>query len=478
MTKRERSFNKKIYALLGIVVGATAFTTIGILSNHSDNDTRGPLKNEPVVSKKQSKEASDVLVPKEESTEKMVKDTYKKYGIDSSEEREPIIYASDYLKPQEIQSVANVIREQQKVDVKESEETTPSPVPIPTPEILDPEPTIPPEQPVVPPVVISDPVIHYQAGAVVIKGSNFNPYNYFTVEDSLDAAVLLTIDVSMFTTETVGQQAFKVTATNKFGRTATATIPILVSSVPEISVLNQPIVSVIGHSFDPLSVVSAFDELSGDLSHVLQVTSSDVNTEEEGLYNVSFSVTNTAGVSSTATIKVYIKNEAPTITAPDVIHEINQEFDPLDNVTAVAFNGEIIEVTEESILENTVDSSTEGTYKVVYQVKDRFGKESERVERTVIVENEAPIVESEGMIFFEGDLITQENILSKLTITDREDDKLGLPVGVSIDLEQFSEIDTTAPGEYPLTITAVDSMEKATMITLIIQVKPIEENEN
>ncbi|MCB7112444.1 immunoglobulin-like domain-containing protein, partial [Agathobacter rectalis] len=77
---------------------------------------------------------------------------------------------------------------------------------------------------------------------------------------------------------------------------------------------------------------------------------------------------------------------------------------------AKAYNGEIILVSENDIVENTVDPNTEGSYKVVYQVRDRFGKASEKVERLVIVQNHAPVLHGiKDLSFHVGTNITLDD---------------------------------------------------------------------
>lgn len=65
----------------------------------------------------------------------------------------------------------------------------------------------------------------------------------------------------------------------------------------------------------------------------------------------------------------------PVINVEDKIIKLGDAFDPLDDVTAVdALGNDITEKIE--VEENTVDTSKEGEYKVVYKVVDENGKEA------------------------------------------------------------------------------------------------------
>ncbi|WP_416324532.1 polysaccharide lyase family 8 super-sandwich domain-containing protein [[Eubacterium] hominis] len=76
-------------------------------------------------------------------------------------------------------------------------------------------------------------------------------------------------------------------------------------------------------------------------------------------------------------------NTKPVIHANGTVLLIHSDFDPLANVTATdAEDGEIT-LTNANIIENTVDTSKEGFYEVVYQVTDLDGN---TVEKTIIVQ--------------------------------------------------------------------------------------------
>ena len=77
----------------------------------------------------------------------------------------------------------------------------------------------------------------------------------------------------------------------------------------------------------------------------------------------------------------------PVINAEDKIVNLGDEFNPLDGVTAIdALGNDITEKIE--VLENTVDTSKEGEYKVVYKVADDNGKEATREIKVTVTKNE------------------------------------------------------------------------------------------
>lgn len=77
----------------------------------------------------------------------------------------------------------------------------------------------------------------------------------------------------------------------------------------------------------------------------------------------------------------------PAINAEDKIVNLGDEFNPLDGVTAIdALGNDITEKIE--VVENTVDTSKEGEYKVVYKVADDNGKEATREIKVTVTKNE------------------------------------------------------------------------------------------
>ena len=86
-----------------------------------------------------------------------------------------------------------------------------------------------------------------------------------------------------------------------------------------------------------------------------------------GNYTAAFTVTDPQGLSDELTLNIKVVAEKPIINATDLTLYIGDKFNPLDKVTAIDINGN--DITEHiKIIENTVDTTKKGVYKVVYQV--------------------------------------------------------------------------------------------------------------
>lgn len=467
-TKKKLWISLAVLALLGVTGTAIVIAN----QNQSDSEPEAAIEQKVENKNNATKKAEEKKLDPKKTTgsDRVVSRTYDQFGVQPNRSTQSSTSAT--LTPKEMTAVANVIRQQQK-EKEQSQNQGVIPTPIPVVQI----PEKPVTLPVTPPIKTSKPVINYQEGIVVVKGSAFNPYQYFEVQDSLDPAVSVYVDTTAIGTSVIGPQSFLVIATNKFGNSTVEKIPVYVASQPVLTASTDMIHVPIGTEFQPLQYVQASDEIDGNLTDNIVVANSTVDMEQEGVYSVSYAVQNSFGITSSLTLQVMVVNEAPTIYAPAVTTEINQAFNPLEGVTAVAYNGEVIPVTEANIVENTVDIHVEGTYFVTYQVSDRFGKESELVKRTVIVENEAPVLHGlKDLDFPVGTQLTEELLLEGVSATDREDDKQGLPLSVTLDQAQFLAIDSSKPGAFPLTYIVVDSMGKETKKQITVTIlgeKPV-----
>lgn len=148
--------------------------------------------------------------------------------------------------------------------------------------------------------------------------------------------------------------------------------PVVENTPPTIEAVDKTIYE--GEEFDPKKDVKAYDNEDGDITNKLQVVTNNVNTKQPGKYSVVYKVLDSSNEVATKTIYVTVKeNTAPEISAKDIELEENTEYDPKKDVKAT--DKEDGDITNNiKVKENTVNTKTPGTYKVVYEVKDSLGK--------------------------------------------------------------------------------------------------------
>ena len=141
-------------------------------------------------------------------------------------------------------------------------------------------------------------------------------------------------------------------------------------------------------SFNPKKDVTAYDTEDGDITSKIEVVENTVNINTPGTYKVTYKVTDSKNESITKTIIVTVKeNKAPIIETSNKKLTVNDEFDPKKDVKATdAEDGDITKNIK--VIENTVDTTKIGEYKVVYEVSDSKGKTTTKEIKVTVKEKE------------------------------------------------------------------------------------------
>ena len=147
--------------------------------------------------------------------------------------------------------------------------------------------------------------------------------------------------------------------------------PIVEKNPPVIEAVDKTIYE--GETFDPKQNVKAYDNEDGDITNNIEVALNNVDTNKPGTYEVIYKVSDSSNEITTKTIKVTVKfNNAPEIIAKDKEITEKEKFEELKDVSAK--DVEDSDITNKiKVKENTVKQE-EGTYKVVYEVTDSYGK--------------------------------------------------------------------------------------------------------
>jgi len=186
--------------------------------------------------------------------------------------------------------------------------------------------------------------------------------------------------------------------TNEFGWTLqtapnvsiTLSQSVVEDQVPTITANNKTIE--VGDSFDPLKDVTAYDNEDGNITNKIKVTENNVNTQVQGNYKVTYSVTDTKNHTTTKSITVtVVLNEVPVINANDKELIVGDNFNPKENVTATdKEDGDLTNKIE--VTENTVNTKVVGQYKVTYKVTD---SKKQTTTKTIKVTVKEKVVEEE-----------------------------------------------------------------------------------
>lgn len=245
----------------------------------------------------------------------------------------------------------------------------------------------------------------------------------------------------------------------------TPDIPEIINDAPSIDAESQELA--IGSSFHAAEYATASDKEDGDITSSIQIVANNVNSNEEGSYQVTYGVSDSNGAYVEKTITITIVNDRPEIMANDQQTSIGDEFNPLAGVKATdKEDGDITSSVQ--VVSNDVDTTQEGTYHVTYSVLDNYGKAASQVTIQVIVKNDLPTIEAINKTMAVGDNFDP---LDGVTANDKQDGDLTNQILVT-----SNDVDTATPGEYSVSYEVTDQNGGSVTKTITVTVEELPRN--
>ncbi|MGL6187033.1 MAG: immunoglobulin-like domain-containing protein [Clostridium chrysemydis] len=318
----------------------------------------------------------------------------------------------------------------------------------------------------------SIPTINGAKNKTLKISDKFNPLEGVTANDKEDGDITKNIKVIENTVDTSKAGTYKVVyeVTDSKGAKTTKTIIVIVRSNDKPIIAGADNISLKeGESFHPMAGVTAKDTEDGDLTKDIKV-SGEVNTKKPGSYEITYEVTDSDGNKTTVKRIVTVNpkwseiNNIPTINgAKNKTLKISDKFNPLEGVTAN--DKEDGDITKKiKVIENTVDTSKAGTYKVIYEVTDSKGAKTTKTISVVVRSNDKPIIAgADNISLKEGESFDP---MAGVTAKDTEDGDLTKDIKVS------GEVNTKKPGSYEITYEVTDSDGNKTTVKRIVKVIP------
>lgn len=232
----------------------------------------------------------------------------------------------------------------------------------------------------------------------VIQGRKLDELEGVSATDEEDGPVEVKVKDSTVNLEEPGSYTITYEATDSYNQTSekTITVTVLKDEAPVINAEDKTITQ--GTKFKPLDGVTAEDKEDGEIKDI-EVVTNEVKENETGEYEVTYKVVDSFNNETKKTITVtVVENQKPVINAKDKTIYLNEEFDPLEDVTAI--DPEDGKIKDIEVIENNVKTEEIGEYKVIYQVEDSFGNVVTK-EITVTVE-EKKLEEREGLYYFDS----------------------------------------------------------------------------
>lgn len=216
------------------------------------------------------------------------------------------------------------------------------------------------------------------------EGSLYDLLDYASANDAEDGKLVETLDVYETNLNINNPGTYQVTYvvydSSHFYNYKTVNVTVTATKSPTITLIKDEVSCYTSVNLKDLVIATDYD--GTDLSSSV-VASGGVNMNLEGTYEVTYSVTNSLGRTTTlkASITV-IPNAKPVINAIDKTIEINSKFDPLVGVTATDL--EDGDITDIEVIDNNVISSKPGTYQVTYKVVDSANQEATKTINVIV----------------------------------------------------------------------------------------------
>lgn len=215
-------------------------------------------------------------------------------------------------------------------------------------------------------------------------GSEYQEPGY-TASDEIDGDLTNKVEVSG-SVDTSKEGIYEITyqVTNSEGK---KTIKVRTVEV----YIPVPVITIKGENPTRIKVKSSYtdfgatasDELDGDLTSRI-TTTSNINTNLDGTYQVVYSVTNNLGKTSTATRTIIVYANEPMITLKGENPTILYKGGNYEEAGYTANDEADGDISNKVKVSGSVNTNKAGTYKLTYEVENNYGKKGKTI-RTVIV---------------------------------------------------------------------------------------------
>ncbi len=245
-------------------------------------------------------------------------------------------------------------------------------------------------------IELSTPVVEnrspeiYVVDKTIIENDEFDAMKDVQAIDTEDGDITKNIEVTENTVDNKKPGEYKVTYKVKdsgnIESKKTIKVTVKENSAPTIDAKDKEITQ--NKEFKELENVTAKDTEDGDITKNIEVVENTVDNKKPGEYKVTYKVKDSRGKETTKTIKVtVIEDKVPEIIAKDLTVFKNDKFNELSNVKAIDLEDKDL-TSKIKVIENTVDTSKLGEYKVTYKVTDSANNTTKKTIKVTVVEKE------------------------------------------------------------------------------------------
>lgn len=237
------------------------------------------------------------------------------------------------------------------------------------------------------------------------------------------------------------------------------TTPVKVDHVPVILALGSLKFHSHQRYINYLTGIVARDVEDGNLIKAVHVDASSVDTNTPGTYWVNYSVTDSAGHTTSTKREVVIYNDVPAlyVTNSKTSIEVGTTFNAMSGVIARDFQDG--DLSGRVAVSGSVDTSKPGVYDLNYQIADNNGAPATaKQEVTVFADKPTLDISKIPTTIKVGEHVKVHDVTASSKYGD-----------VSIELS--GGVDSDTPGQYKLTYTVTDKFGQQTTASTIVTVQ-------
>ncbi|MCF6207669.1 MAG: DUF5011 domain-containing protein, partial [Sulfurovum sp.] len=275
-----------------------------------------------------------------------------------------------------------------------------------------------------------------------------------TATDVVDGSVTVSANISQVETTVVGDYNIVLAAVDNAGNESTVTVIVHVTDT------TAPVITLNGDNPDTVEVAqgSSYSDPGASVTDnsgetITPVVTGEVNTTQIGTYTLTYTATDSSGNESNVSRTVSVVDTTPPVVTPNGDNPmtvlVNENY--VDAGASVTDNsGESLTATV--VQSNTVDTTTTGTYEVVYVARDSSGNEGTATRTVTVINGQPPVITLLGDNPVYVEINTPFNDPGA-TANDFEDGD----ISAYISSNAATAVDVNTTGSYVVTYTVTDS---------------------
>lgn len=267
------------------------------------------------------------------------------------------------------------------------------------------------------------------AKLTIMQGETFDAAEHATANDEKDGIKPVTVVSSDVDASAIGTYTVVYSATNTSGKIVNHIMTVdVIERKSEIVAKDQTVYQdevITQAMIDSWATVK--DPVENDLSAVGVVREGTIDTTIAGaVFNVDYSVTNSAGNETVASITVTVAKRLATITAADQTVKIGETVtDKMIQNWATAsdpVDGDNLAVTEFDVVNGPIDTNIPGSkYTIEYSYTNTANNETKKTITLSVAELLMPKLAVDNQVMYIGDKLTEDMILDWATTENAED---------------------------------------------------------